>query len=293
MKYEISHVTTYRYVGAVSSAACMLRLRPRDIRGQTCLSSQLTISPKASELSELTDFFGNRTAAFRLETSHRELSIAAVSVVEIDRPAHPFPGLTPAWENVRAMAVDSRRLDADSPVHFLFESKLVSLHDAVTAYGADLFSSGRPILDAAITLMSRITHDFKYKKDATEVTTSVAEAFESRAGVCQDFAHIMISCLRGLGLPAAYVSGYIRTVAPPGQKKLEGADASHAWVSVWCGPEFGWIDLDPTNDMLISDDHIIVARGRDYSDVSPVDGVFVGSGTHDLLVNVDVNPLGI
>ena len=291
MKYEIRHVTTYRYFGVVSSATCIVRLQPRDGKGQICLSSQVAMSPTPSETTEQTDFFGNRTLAFRLETSHRELTITARSVVEINRPAAPFPGLTPAWEIVRAAALSRQALELQSPVHFLFESKLVTFEDAVTAYAADLFTPDRPILDAAIALMARIKRDFAYKPNATEVTTSVAEAFENRAGVCQDFAHIMISALRSMGLAAAYISGYIRTIPPPGQKKLEGADASHAWVSLWCGPEFGWIDLDPTNDMLICDDHIIVARGRDYSDVSPVDGVFVGSGTDDLLVNVDVTPV--
>lgn len=291
MKYEIRHVTTYRYFGVVSSAACMVRLQPRDFRGQTCRETQLTISPKPSELRPQTDFFGNLTLSFRLEAPHRELTVTARSVVEVARPAPPYPGLTPSWENIRVLAITARDLSAGSPAHFLFETRLVTFHDPVSAYAAAAFVPGRPILEAAIALMNAIYRDFTYEADATDVSTPVAEAFDKRAGVCQDFAHIMISGLRGLGLPAAYVSGYIRTVPPPGQKKLEGADASHAWVSVWCGPEFGWIDLDPTNNILISDDHIIVARGRDYADVSPVDGVFVGSGTEDMVVKVDVNPV--
>jgi transglutaminase-like putative cysteine protease len=200
-------------------------------------------------------------------------------------------GLTLPWEQVRAEAAESRSLASQAPAHFMFDSKFISLLPEVTAYAGDSFTPARPILEAAVDLMGRIRREFAYRKNATAVTTTVAEAFARRQGVCQDFAQVMIAGLRGLGLPAAYVSGYIRTIPPPGKPKLAGADASHAWVSIWCGPQFGWIDLDPTNDMLISDDHIIVAIGRDYSDVSPVDGVFVGSGSHDLAVSVDVDPI--
>ena len=186
----------------------------------------------------------------------------------------------------------SRSLAQDSPAHFLYASRQVALNGDATAWCRESFAQNRPVLEAAVELMGRIRRDFKYEKDATEVTTTVAEAFASRKGVCQDFAHVMIAGLRGLGLPAAYVSGYIRTIPPPGKPRLEGADASHAWVSVWCGPEFGWLGLDPTNDQMIGDDHVVVARGRDYADVSPIDGVFVGSGDHELSVSVDVKPEG-
>ena len=162
----------------------------------------------------------------------------------------------------------------------------------VIAYARKSFAPLRPVLEAASELMARIRNDFDYDPDATEVSTPLAEAFRERHGVGQDFAHIMIAGLRGLGLPAAYVSGYIRTIPPPGQKRLEGSDASHAWVMLWCGPETGWIGLDPTNDLIVADDHIVTAYGRDYADVSPLDGVLVGPGSQKVGVAVDVIPVG-
>jgi transglutaminase-like putative cysteine protease len=147
------------------------------------------------------------------------------------------------------------------------------------------------VFEAACELMGRVRRDFRYDPEATEVSTPIREAFAQRHGVCQDFAHIMIAGLRGLGLPAAYVSGYLRTIPPPGQPRLEGADATHAWVMIWCGPETGWIGLDPTNDLIVGDDHIITATGRDYADVSPLDGVLVGPGSQKLDVKVDVIPV--
>ncbi|MBX9876397.1 MAG: transglutaminase family protein, partial [Beijerinckiaceae bacterium] len=159
-------------------------------------------------------------------------------------------------------------------------------------YARASFPALRPVLEAATELMGRIRADFTYDPEATEVSTPLEEAFRQRHGVCQDFAHVMIAGLRGLGLPAAYVSGYIRTVPPPGEKRLEGADASHAWVMLWCGPETGWIGLDPTNDLIVADDHIVTAFGRDYADVSPLDGVVIGPGSQKIGVAVDVIPIG-
>ncbi len=292
MIYDIRHITTYRYAAPVASAACVLRLLPRDEPGQTVLDSGLEISPNPAETHSSIDAFGNRVATVRIDAAHRELRIAALSRISVNRQAPPAPGLTPAWEQIRNAAQTSRSLAQDSPAHFLYASRQVALNGDAAAWCAESFAPNRPMLEAAVELMGRIRRDFKYEKDATEVTTTVAEAFASRKGVCQDFAHVMIAGLRGLGLPAAYVSGYIRTLPPPGKPRLEGADASHAWVSVWCGAEFGWLGLDPTNDQLIGDDHVVVARGRDYADVSPIDGVFIGSGDHELSVSVDVKPEG-
>lgn len=292
MIYDIRHITTYRYAAPVASAACVLRLLPRDEPGQTVLDSGLEISPHPSETHSSIDAFGNRVATMRIDAAHRELRITAMSRIAVNRQAAPAAGLTPAWEQIRTAAQASRSLAQDSPGHFLYASRQVALNEDATAWCRESFWPNRPMLEAALELMGRIRRDFKYEKDATEVTTTVAEAFAARKGVCQDFAHVMIAGLRGIGLPAAYVSGYIRTIPPPGKPRLEGADASHAWVSVWCGPEFGWMGLDPTNDQMIGDDHVVVARGRDYADVSPVDGVFVGSGDHELAVSVDVKPEG-
>lgn len=292
MIYEIRHITTYKYDSPVAAAACSLRLLPRSDDGQQTLDSGLEITPRPADASERRDFFGNRVTAVRIDTPHRELRIAALSRVSVRRPSTPAPGLTPAWEAIRAAAPAVRSLESTSPAHFLFPSRQVALHAPATEWAAASFAYGRPILEAASDLMARINGDFRYQKEATEVSTTVPEAFAARKGVCQDFAHVMISALRGLGLPAAYVSGYIRTQPPPGKARLVGADASHAWVSVWCGPEFGWLGLDPTNNQHVGDDHIVVASGRDYADVSPIDGVFVGSGAHQLNVSVDVRPEG-
>ena len=291
MIYDIRHVTTYRYDAPVASARCTLRLLPRSQTGQTVLDSGLDVSPPPAESSERVDFFGNRITTVRITAAHRELRVAALSRIIVERPQSPAPALTPAWEYVRRDAMASNTIDAQSPVNGLYPSRLVPLIGDVTSYARASFPPGRPMLEAACELMTRIRNDFKYDPDATAVSTPLAVAFEKRGGVCQDFAHIMIAGLRGLGLPALYVSGYIRTIPPPGKPRLEGADASHAWVSIWCGQEFGWRDLDPTNGMLIGDDHIVVALGRYYADVSPVDGVILASGKQKLSVSVDVVPV--
>ncbi len=291
MIYDIRHVTTYRYDEAVASTRCTVRLSPRNQDGQHVIDSGVDISPPPAEKAESLDYFGNRIATVRIVAAHRELRVAAIARVEVARPQAPAPGLTPAWEQVRRDALAFPSLDGLSPVNGLYPSRLASLHAPATRYAEKSFTPGCPILEAAVDLMTRIKSDFKYDPAATAVSTPLAEAFEKRGGVCQDFAHIMIAGLRGLGLPALYVSGYIRTIPPPGKPRLEGADASHAWVSLWCGHEFGWRDLDSTNAMLIGDDHIVVAIGRDYADVSPVDGIIFASGSQTLSVSVDVKPV--
>jgi len=207
------------------------------------------------------------------------------------RPAALLANASPDWEVVAAKAIAETALDAASPVHFLFPSPRVALADSVTGYARESFVAGRPIVDAARDLARRIRKDFKYHPNSTEVSTPLETAFTQRRGVCQDFAHIMIAGLRGLGVPAAYVSGYIRTIATAGAPRLEGADASHAWVSVWCGHEIGWFGIDPTNAIDVGNDHIVVAVGRDFADVSPIYGVFLGSGAQELEVGVDVIPV--
>ena len=288
MIYDIRHVTTFQYDASVAATRCTVRLLPRGDPGQTVTDSMLDVTPPPVGMVERPDFFGNRVVTLRIASAYRELRIAALAHVTVERRQTPAPGLTPAWESVRREAATAYNLDCDSPVHRLYPSRRVPLYAPTTDYARKSFPPGRPILEGAADLMTRIRADFTYDPTATAVSTPLAEAFAKRGGVCQDFAHIMIAGLRGLGLPAGYVSGYIRTIPPPGQKRLEGADASHAWVSVWCGLEFGWLDLDPTNAILVGDDHIVVAVGRDYADVSPIDGVFTGSGNHKLAVSVDV-----
>jgi transglutaminase-like putative cysteine protease len=227
----------------------------------------------------------------RIETPHRELTLHSRARVVVERPAPPIAALTPAWEDVAALAASTASLEADSPAAAIYPSRLTPLFAAATDYARISFPPRRPIYEGAAELARRIKADFVYESGATEVTTSPTEAFARKRGVCQDFAHVMIAGLRGLGLPALYVSGYIRTIPPPGKPRLAGADASHAWTSVWCGPGFGWLGLDPTNAIPAGDDHIFVARGRDYSDVPPVEGLIVSSGAHALEVEVDVIPV--
>ncbi|MDP2358981.1 MAG: transglutaminase family protein [Beijerinckiaceae bacterium] len=290
MIYDIRHITTYRYDSQASSAALALRLLPRDDVGQRVLETQVTVSPLPAEQNQDSDFFGNNLTFVRIDRPHTDLRVEAVSRVKVERDSPLAPALTPSWETIRAAAASASSLSRTCPAHFLYPSRLVSLHAPAMKYAGKSFARGRPVLEATIDLMGRIKRDFAYDQKATAVSTTVPEAFERRRGVCQDFAHVMISGMRGLGLPACYVSGYIRTTPPEGSPRLEGADASHAWVGVWCGPEFGWLGLDPTNDLVVADDHIVLAFGRDYADVSPTSGVFVGSGHHDLTVGVDVRP---
>lgn len=291
MIYDVSHVTTYSYEAPVASARCALRLLPRDDDGQSVLSDRIEVTPSARGLRERADFYGNRIVEAQIDAAHVELCVAMRSRVRVERRRPPDAALTPAWETARREAIAATSLARRSPVHWLYPSRLAPLYGPTTEYARASFPPGRPVLEGAAELMRRIKDDFVYDPSATNVSMPLGEAFEKRSGVCQDFAHIMIAGLRGLGLPAAYVSGYIRTIPPPGAAPLDGADASHAWISLWCGREFGWLDLDPTNAMLIENDHIVIAIGRDYADVSPIDGVFFSAGRQKLDVCVNVTPL--
>jgi transglutaminase-like putative cysteine protease len=286
--YDISHVTTYSYEASVASTRCAIRLTPRDGRGQRVLRSVIEATPVPEATRESVDFFGNRVVEAMIREPHARLRVAMTARVEVNWDEPPAPGLTPPWENIARDACALRRLDRGTPAHWLFPGRLTPLHPPATDYARESFPAGRPVLEGAAELMARIKEDFAYDPEATHVATPLAEAFERRGGVCQDFAHIMIAGLRGLALPAAYVSGYIRTAPAPGQPRLDGADASHAWAALWCGEPFGWIHLDPTNAMFADDNHITVAIGRDYADVSPIDGVIVGAGRQALAVNVDI-----
>ncbi|MCJ2022431.1 transglutaminase family protein [Methylobacterium sp. E-065] len=288
MIYTLRHRTTYRYGRPVRFARCTLRLKPQDGEGQSVLASAVTIDPSPATAVTRHDYFGIDALAITLETPHTVFSVEALSTVRVERAAPPPPESGMAWERVRDAVVAGRDLGGRAPVHFLYPSGRVPLLPEVTAYARPSFSAGRCAYGAAHDLMLRIGRDFRFDARATNVYTPLAESFALRAGVCQDFAHVMIAGLRGMGLPAAYVSGYLRTVPPPGRPRLRGADASHAWVAVWCGA--GWLGLDPTNGVPIRDDHIVVARGRDYGDVAPLDGIVSGSGKQRLKVEVDVIP---
>ncbi len=291
MIYDIRHVTTYSYESPVSFARCSLRLEPRSGDGQQLISHTVEIRPKPAERTIRRDFFGTHTESVLIETAHRTLRIDSRSRVSVARQALGRTAPSPSWESVRDVAFEAMSLGPDSPVGYVFASSLVPVLGPVTAYAGLSFAPGRGILAGAVDLMHRIRQEFKYDPKATVISTPLKEVFEKRHGVCQDFAHVMIAGLRGLGLPAAYVSGYLRTYPPPGQPRLQGADATHAWVSVWCGAEIGWIGFDPTNDLVVANDHIILAVGRDFTDVSPVDGIIVGSRKQKLAVAVDVVPV--
>jgi transglutaminase-like putative cysteine protease len=286
--YDIRHVTTYGYESPVSFARCSLRLEPKNGDGQQLISHSVDIRPRPADRTVRRDFFGTHTESILIETAHRHLRIDSRSRVSVSRSA---PGRTtqgPAWESVRDVAFAATSLGPSSPIGYVFASPLVPVLEPVTGYAAQSFPPAGGVLAGAVDLMQRIRTEFKYDPKATVISTPLKEVFEKRHGVCQDFAHVMIAGLRGLGLPAAYVSGYLRTIPPPGKPRLQGADATHAWVSLWCGEGLGWVGLDPTNDLLVENDHIVLAVGRDFSDVSPVDGIIVGSHKQKLGVAVDV-----
>jgi transglutaminase-like putative cysteine protease len=290
MIYDIRHLTLYEYGSTVTFSHCALRLLPTDGPGQTVLLSELCITPAPAQTIERMCFFGNRLTFLTIETAHRKLIVEVNAGVEIDRSEPWDQSETPAFEMVREEAFASTSFDKDSPAHFLHASRLAPRFEPASDYARESFSAGRPVLEGAKELMRRMKADFKYDTKATVVSTPLYEAFGKRRGVCQDFAHIMIAGLRGIGLPAAYISGYIRTIPPAGKERLEGADAMHAWVSLWCGAARGWVGLDPTNAMMIGNDHIVLAKGRDYADISPVAGIILGSREQDVDVQVDVVP---
>ena len=291
MIYDIRHVTTYSYEHPVSFARCSLRLEPRSGDGQELLSHSVEIRPRPADRTARYDFFGTHTESVLIETAHRHLRIDSRSRVKVARQALDRAAPSPAWETVRDAAFEATSLGPSSPIGYVFASPLVPVLSPVTAYASVSFPEGSGILAGAVDLMHRIRDQFKYDPKATVISTPLEEVLEKRHGVCQDFAHLMIAGLRGLGLPAAYVSGYLRTIPPLGKPRLKGADATHAWVSLWCGEALGWIGFDPTNDLLIENDHIVLAVGRDFSDVSPVDGIIVGSRKQKLGVAVDVLPV--
>jgi transglutaminase-like putative cysteine protease len=291
MIYDIRQTTTYSYASTVAYAHHVLRLMPINRVRQRVHAAALEILPVPVERREGFDFFGNRMTRIGLDEPHDSLTIKVAARVAVDALLEPVPPETPSWEAVREVVTMSDDIGPQSPVHFLFPSPQVSLDPEICDYARASLHAGQPILDGASGLMRRIKADFVYDVDATTVTTGPATAFALRRGVCQDFAHIMICGLRGLGLPAAYVSGYLRTVPRPGQARLEGADAMHAWVMVWCGDAAGWRGLDPTNGIPAGEDHITLAIGRDYSDIAPIAGVVFAAGEQRLATSVDVVPV--
>lgn len=285
--YDIAHTTAYDYEGTVSVSHHLLRLALRGSVRQRLLSHHLAIEPAPAVVTAHSDYFGNTAHFVTVECPHSRLAMASRSRVAVGPAFLPEPTETPAWESVRSRCRDDHSGSTLEAHEFTYPSPLVPVGAALADYALPSFAKGRPILDAVRDLTRRIHGEFKFEAGATSVTTPVADVFKHRRGVCQDFAQFQIACLRSLGLPARYVSGYLETEAPPGQAKLRGADASHAWVSFFC-PGMGWFDADPTNNCFPSLRHITIAWGRDYGDVAPIRGVLVGGTGQSLSVSVDV-----
>jgi transglutaminase-like putative cysteine protease len=301
--YDVKQTTLCSYATPVSHARHVLRLTPVSRDGERVQVAALQIMPDPVHRREGQDFFGNRLTWIEIDEPHSEVTVKLSARVAVDPPPYPpplagegregaTPLSTPPWEEVRDEAFATSDIGPGSPAHFLFPSRIVSLDPNIRDYVGQSFTPGRAILDAAIEVIKRIKADLVYEIGATTATTTPTMCFAQRRGVCQDFAHVMISGLRGIGLPAAYVSGYLRTVSLTDRPRLQGADAMHAWVMLWCGAESGWIGLDPTNAVLASDAHVMLAIGRDYTDVAPMDGVILGSGGQKIGVSVNVIPVG-
>ncbi len=290
MIYRVRHRTTYDYKDPVSVSHHLVRLTPRDLPGQACYKTQISVLPAPHITATHNDYFGNTQMFFTLEEPHDGLIVEASSELEVRSVKRPDFSGSPPWETVVGSLVSDHSEEGLDAYQFVFGSQRVTASRELADYARDAFPAGRPLLEAILDLMRKIHRDFQFDKKATEVTTPVQVFFQKRRGVCQDFAHLQIACVRSLGLPARYVSGYLRTLPPPGRPRLVGADASHAWCSAWC-PGAGWVDFDPTNNCVPEDGHITVAWGRDYSDVSPIHGVLLGGAKHTLDVGVDVMPI--
>jgi transglutaminase-like putative cysteine protease len=291
MRYTVRHRTVFDYTQPVSISHHLLHLEPHAMDGQTVESFSLLVEPAPAIRNRSVDYFGNPAHHLTVQDAHETLTILSTLRVDVADPPALDAAASMPWDAVGEHLRGARAQPDLGALECCFASPLVPLSDAVRAYAADSFSPGRPILEGAEDLMRRVFADFTYEGGVTDISTPIDTVLETRTGVCQDFAHLMIGGLRALGLPARYVSGYIRTVPPEGEKRLVGADASHAWVSVFA-PGLGWVDFDPTNDKRRSSDHVTIAWGRDYGDVSPVTGLIVGGGDHEITVEVDVRPEG-
>jgi transglutaminase-like putative cysteine protease len=290
MIYRVRHVTSYRYHGQVTQSAHLGHLLPRALPQQRVVSARLIATPGASWRREGIDHFGNAVTWMFLDMTHSAFQATAEATVDVCFPEPPSPKATTTWETVAALA----RAGGPAAWHaaeFLFDSPLAPADAAAAAYAAADFPPERPVLAGLLDLNARIRRDFTFRAGVTTTATTVREVLSRRQGVCQDFAHLMIAALRGLGLPARYVSGYIRTYAPAGRARRLGADQSHAWVGCWLGPEHGWVDLDPTNGLVVKEEHVVLGWGRDFRDVTPLRGVILGGAAHELSVHVELEPV--
>lgn len=287
MIFEVSHRTHYRYSTAVAQSQHLVHMTPRAVAHQTTLRHNLIVEPAPAMRYDGIDGFGNPFVILDVEVPHKELVLHARSSVETRAPPTADFAATTSWDRLdEKMVAPDGSFDLDV-IQYRCTTRLTGASLAIADYTRDSFPQGRPVLDGVMDLTRRIYADFRFDPGATDVSTPVEKVFEQRRGVCQDFAHLTLAGLRALRVPARYVSGYILTRPPPGQIKLAGADASHAWISVW-SPETGWRDFDPTNGIAVSEEHITIAYGRDYNDISPISGVLLGGGAHAVSVGVDV-----
>ncbi|MBB3997345.1 transglutaminase family protein [Aureimonas pseudogalii] len=286
-RYDIRLRIAYHYPGHVKDARHILRVTPREIGGQRLERASLEIDPVPAELASEPDFFGNACEHLLIHQPHDELAIELKVRLAVERPA-PDLGMTPSVAAISALAAAARDPGGDSPIHFLGGGRLVAPSPEIGAYLRETLAPDAPVAEAMLALARRIKAEFRFQSGVSTITTTVAETFEQRRGVCQDFSHLMIAGLRACGLPARYASGFLRTEPPPGRPRLEGADAMHAWVEVWTGEDVGWMGFDPTNGCLASEDHVLVAVGRDYGDVAPIDGVLITSGPQKHRHSVDM-----
>jgi transglutaminase-like putative cysteine protease len=291
MMYRVKHVTTYRYTEPVLLAQHLAHLTPRQTAHQTCLKAQLRVTPTPAEIDESgQDYFGNPVTFFGLRDPHATLTVQVISKVEVRPRALPRAQDSRPWRGVQDPLAGLQGEALLDVADYCFDSPYATLTPKLKDYAARSFVAGRPLLACVLDLNKRINRDFAYDPTATTVATPLSEVLAARAGVCQDFAHIGIAGLRAMGLPARYVSGYLLTRPPPGKPKLRGSDASHAWIATYL-PEFGWIEIDPTNNCIPGIEHVVLGWGRDFGDVSPLCGVVLGGGEHRLKVGVDVEPV--
>ena len=288
MKYKIKHTTHYRYSSQVSMCFNEARLPPLNNGHQTCTKNQFTINPVPESTHSRVDYYGNQVTSFDILTPHRELIVTVHSEVQV--ADHAQDGLfyrDHTWEFVRDNLAADTEGDPLELREYTLASPLIPETAGIREYAEASFPANRPLIDAITDLNQRIFTDFKYQPESTTISTPLDDVLKYRRGVCQDFAHLGIACIRSMGLPAAYISGYLETLPPPGEEKLEGSDASHAWLAVYM-PDCGWMQFDPTNNMVVGEQHIMLGFGRDFADVSPLKGVIYGGDAHNLSVSVDV-----
>jgi transglutaminase-like putative cysteine protease len=290
MIYIIVHRTTYKYKYPVSVGNHVSCLKPRSLLHHKLTHSELRIQPPPATRNERVDYFGNLHCFFTVQEPHKELVVEARSEVIVDGNPTAWPQRSIPWEEAAGSFANDHTPAGLEAYQFVFESPRIRIRPELAAYAFQSFTPGRPLAEALLDLTARIHKDFRFDSKVTNVRTPTEEVFRKRRGVCQDFAHLQIACLRSLNLAARYVSGYLRTYPPPGRPRLVGADASHAWVSAYC-PGIGWLDMDPTNNLVPSDGHVTLAWGRDYGDISPLRGLILGGGAHTLKVSVDMEPL--